>query len=226
MAEYSQGRRVAIMVLAGIGVLCARPVSALGARARESELARLVAMLPGRYDNGTRGEGVAPPADAAAQAPVQLRVVRIYAPFLSRQVFYVHEAALEDERRVFSQRLWVLDIGPDKTLQQRSMSLREPQRWREGHLDPDLFKALMLQDVVPDDPGCVIRWRGTAAGFVGRSDPAACRRNAPQGGVPLRIEERRELTADELAVATLAFDDALRPVAPPVGDPLLHLRRR
>jgi hypothetical protein len=226
MVDFPVSRRATLLLVAGLGALCSLPASALGARAREAELARLVAMLPGRYDNGIKGEGVAAPADAAAQSLVQLHVVRIYAPFLSRQVFYVHESALDDERRVFSQRLWVLDIGPDKTLQQRTMSLREPQRWREGHRDPDLFKALMLQDVVPDDPGCVIRWRGTATGFVGRGDPAACRRNAPQGGVPLRIEERRELTADELAVATFAFDDALRPVAPPAGDPFLHLRRR
>jgi hypothetical protein len=226
MGDFLASRRAAILAVAGLAALSGMPASALGARAREAELARLVAMLPGRYDNGIKAEGVAPPADSAAQALVQLHVVRIYAPFLSRQVFYAHESALEDERRVFSQRLWVLDIGPDKTLQQRIMSLREPQRWREGHLDPDLFKALMLQDVAPEDPGCVIRWRATATGFAGRGDPAECRRNAPQGGVPLRIEERRELTADELAVATLAFDDALRPVAPPAGDPFLHLRRR
>lgn len=226
MVDFPVSRRATLIMVAGVAAMSALPASALGARAREAELARLVAMLPGRYDNGTRGEGAAAPASAAAEAPVQLRVVRIYAPFLSRQVFYVHESALEDERRVFSQRLWVLDIGPDKTLQQRTLSLREPQRWREGHLDPDLFKALMLQDVAPEDPGCVIRWRATAAGFAGRGDPAACRRNAPQGGVPLRIEERRELTADELAVATLAFDDALRPVAAPEGDPFLRLRRR
>jgi hypothetical protein len=214
-----------LLLLASLAALNAPPVPALGARAREAELARLAALLPGRYDNAPQVE-----ADRAAgrtpDAPLQLRIVRIYAPFLSQQVFYVHESALEDERRVFSQRLWLLDIGRDKTLQQRTLSLSEPLRWRDGHLDPDLFKALMPPDVVADSPGCVIRWRSEGGGFTGRGDPASCRRNAPQGGAPLRIEERRELGTDEIALATLAYDDALRPVEARNGDPFLRLRRR
>ena len=197
----------------------------LGGRAREADLARLVAMLPGVYDNAAQVEADRA-AGRSAAAALRLHVVRIYAPFIAEQVFYVHEAALDDERRVFSQRLWALDIGPDKTLRQRTLTLREPQRWREGHLEPDLFKALMRQDVIADAPGCDIRWRREAARFIGRADPAACRRASSQGGAPLRVEERRELDDAGLALATLSWDEAQRPVEVRGDDPFLRLRRR
>lgn len=154
---------LAALVLALLGTGCATD-----SKLREADLARLAALLPGRYDNVA-------PAGAAAREPelaLQLDVVRIYAPFLGEHVFYAHEGVVGDARRVLSQRLLVLALEEGRIVQ-NTLGLADPARWRNGHRDPDLFKALMYTDVARGAAGCGLEWRAVDGAFAGSVLPGA-----------------------------------------------------
>ena len=88
--------RVALILAALIaGAAIGSAPAQAGAKQREAELARLVALLPGTYDNREQVEAERS-AGRTTDTPVRLVIVRIYAPFISWQTFYVREAALDD----------------------------------------------------------------------------------------------------------------------------------
>ena len=170
MAEFTgcraaPGRAGALAAgLLALGVALLGGGCATDSRLREADLARLAALLPGRYDNAAAGR--------EPELALRLDVLRIYAPFLGGQVFYAQEGVLGDERRVLSQRLLVLAVE-DGAIVQRTLALADPQRWRNGNRDPDLFKALMYTDVASGAAGCAIEWRAVDAGFAGRVLPGS-----------------------------------------------------
>ena len=129
------------------------------AKLREAELQKLAVLLPGQYDNRVQ----VTQAGAAAELPLELNVTPIYAPFLSDYVFYVQENAWGDPRRVLSQRLFVFDLVGGKQIVQRVFGFAEPVRWRDGHLNTDLFKGqlevqqtdvVVRETVVAGEGGC------------------------------------------------------------------------
>lgn len=156
-------------------------------------MGELAAMLPGSYDNLAQSR--------AGEGHVALRLViaPVRAPLVGDHVFYVQEMAADDARRVQAQRLYVLhpaQEGERALLAQADFA--EISRWRDGHLNRDLFKSMLPQDLRPR-PGCdlVVTRQGT--GFVAAGG-SACRMSAPGTGETLRVEQRFELDADGLAV--------------------------
>lgn len=139
---------------------------------REAELQQLAVLLPGRYDNREQAQ----PAAGGAETALELNVVPIYAPFLSKHVFYVQENVYGDPLRVLSQQLFVFDINAEqRSIVQRTFGFAEPVRWRDGHRNTDLFKGLMGQDVGPVAGSCVLEWRLGTESFTGQSPrPGPC----------------------------------------------------
>ncbi|MCU0758766.1 MAG: CpcT/CpeT family chromophore lyase [Steroidobacteraceae bacterium] len=135
---------------------------------REAELRQLAVLLPGRYDNRAQVQS----DSAGAELALELNVAPIYAPFLSDHVFYVQENAWGDPRRVLSQRLFVFQLGAEKKIVQRVYGFAEPVRWRDGHLNTDLFKGLMGQDVGPLAGSCVLEWTLATQAFAARAPVA------------------------------------------------------
>lgn len=141
------------------------------AKLREAELQKLAVLLPGQYDNRVQ----VTQAGAGAELPLELNVTPIYAPFLSDYVFYVQENAWGDPRRVLSQRLFVFELAGGKKIVQRVFGFAEPVRWRDGHLNTDLFKGMMGQDVGPAAGSCMLEWTLGKQAFNGKSPtPGPC----------------------------------------------------
>ena len=99
-------------------------------------------------------------------------------------------------------------VVKDRGIVESLWSFAEPTRWRDAHLNPDLFKGLMPQDFVPL-AGCDLIWTKKEGRFVGANDPDTCRASSSAGG-PLRMNLRAELTADELAVAEQSYESSGR----------------
>ncbi len=161
-----RGSRPARLLAAGLAVLCLALLGsgcATDSKLREADLARLASLLPGRYDNA---EPAAAEPSRGPELALQFDVVRIYAPFLGEHVFYAQEGVVGDARRVLSQRLLVLEVNEGRIVQ-NTLGLADPTRWRNGHRDPDLFKALMYTDVVRSSAGCSLEWRAVAGAFEG-----------------------------------------------------------
>jgi len=153
---------LALLALAG----CSNDV-----KLRKAELQQLGTLLPGRYDNRAQAEAAGGTGDAA----LELNIVPIYAPFLSDHVFYVQENALGDPRRVLAQRLFVFDLVDEKRIVQRTLGFAEPMRWRDGHMNTDLFKGMMGQDVGAAAGACLLEWSLGTESFAGKSaSPGTC----------------------------------------------------
>lgn len=220
----------------GLVLLALLSGCASGRKDREAELRQIVDWLPGYYDNSQQIEAEkqqgAQPHDALAIA-----IVPIYAPMISKNVFYAQEMAPNDSRRVMSQRLLAFDISEDDKIVQSIFTLQDPLRWRDGHQNPDLFKAMQPPDVQVV-AGCGIQWKkeqkekkpkedSKPEHFIAWGSRNSCRSKtrSPTGGT-LYVETKIELSPDELAMSDQLYDTGGKPVFARPGDPYFRFRRR
>lgn len=182
-------------------------------------LAAFVQHLQGSYD--TIAQARANPGRLA----VRLMVAPVHAPRIGDEVFYVQEIAADDERRVLSQRLYVVNAVPKReqaVLTQ--LDLAEPLRWRDGHLHRELFVGMLMQDVRAR-PGCDLLWEREDEVYVA-SAAGSCRTSAPGTGETLRVEQRMRLDEDGLEVFEQHRDAAGELVFGDGADPWIRYARR
>ena len=219
MAPDSRGLRwsravLALCVLALAGAAFARP------KKEDIFLAQLSAMLAGSYDN------IAQARRDADHPGLRLMIVPVTAPLVGENVFYVQEMAADDLRRVFSQKLWVLNVIPKReqaVLTQ--LELKEPVRWRDGQNNRDLFRSMLMQDLRAR-PGCDLLWQRDAQGFKAALQANACRTASRSTGETLKQDLRVELTADNLNVFEQQRDAAGVLVSGELPDPWVRFARR
>jgi hypothetical protein len=189
------------LVLAGLLVGCASQETL-----RTNELAVLVAQLPGLYDNQAQARADTAAGHAGAHPAQSLTILRLHAPLVGDQVFLVRETAAGDARRVVSQRIWSIDLTADKHIVAALYQLEEPERWRGGAEDPELFRSLLMRDL-HTLPGCELLWQKTAEGFSADGQSTGCRRTSEEDAPYLSQHWR-------LAGELLAFAE-LPPGVPP-----------
>lgn len=182
-------------------------------------LRELAAMLPGSYDNLAQARA------STEHVALRLMVAPVQAPLVGDHVFYVQEMAADDPRRVLAQRLYVLNPVPKReqaVLTQ--LDFNEPLRWRDGHLNRDLFRGLLMEDLRLR-AGCDLLWDRADKGFSARTG-SACRVAAPATGETLRVELRFTLDAEGLAVFEQQRDAAGVLVQGGGADPWYRFARR
>jgi hypothetical protein len=210
---------MAVERILGLGLALLLAGCAAAPSREEAMVADLVAVLPGSYDNLAQSrQGPDHPALKLVVAPVQ-------APLVGEHVFYVQEMAADDPRRVLAQRLYVVSAvakGEQALLAQ--LDFTEPLRWRDGHLNRDLFRSLLMQDL-RQRSGCDMLWVRSTKGFTATTG-AGCRGSAPGTGEALKVEQRMELDADGLAVFEQRRDAAGVLVQGGEADPWFRFARR
>jgi hypothetical protein len=178
-----------------LGIVVAVLLGALSActsqaEVRKHELTELSLVLPGLYSN-----------------PKQvLLLMNVFAPMLSGNALYVRETDATDARRVYSVRLWILDVSESGHLLASVYSFAQPDRWRDGAENPELFRSLLQQDLRPLT-GCELTWEKSPRGYTATSASPRC----PQSW---------KLEADQLSFTE-------RPIDPTPGapDPYFHFVR-
>lgn len=210
------------MAVKGIfGALCALLLAgcASGPSREELMVTELAAMLPGSYDN------MAQSRQSPEHPALRLVVAPVQAPLVGDHVFYVQEMAADDARRVLAQRLYVVSaVAKGEQALMAQLDFAEPLRWRDGHLNRDLFRGLLMQDL-RQRLGCDMLWTRAAKGFVAATG-AGCRGSAPGTGEALKVEQRMELDADGLAVFEQRRDAAGVLVQGGEADPWFRFARR
>lgn len=199
---------------------------ALAACASQQEKAdlvvdELVALLPGSFDNLAQSR-----LPGGAHAPLRLVIAPVQAPAVGDHVFYVQEMAADDARRVLAQRLYVVSApaeGDSPLMSQADFA--EPARWRDGHLQRDLFRGLLPSDVRVR-AGCDFVWTRTPDGFTAANEAAQCRVPSRSTGETLRAEQRIELDRDGLALLDRHRDAAGTVVYGDGTDPWYRFVRR
>lgn len=183
-------------------------------------LAQLAAMIGGSYDN------IAQARRDPEHPGLRLMVVPVQAPLVGDNVFYVQEMAADDQRRVFTQKLWVLNVIPKReqaVLTQ--LELKEPLRWRDGHNNRDLFRSMLMQDLRPR-PGCDLLWQREGSGFKAALQANACRASSRATGETLKVDLRLQLTVDGLNLFEQQRDAADVLVSGEITDPWIRYARR
>lgn len=170
-------------------------LAACGSQPKREEVlvSQLAQQLAGSYDNLAQSRA------STAHAALRLMIAPVQAPLVGDHVFYVQETAADDPRRVLAQRLYVLDPVPGReqaVLAQ--LDFREPSRWRDGHLNRDLFRSLLIEDVRLRS-GCELLFSRSGERFEAAVG-SACRTTSRSTGETLRVEQRLELDRDGLNV--------------------------
>jgi hypothetical protein len=214
-------RTIALLCLAG-------GTSLLGACAnqqdlRKAELEQIAGLLPGRYDNLGQVQSEQK-AGGAPRESLALNIMPVYTPMLGRYVFYMQETAADDPLRVLSQRIYSFDLTADGQIVQSQATLEEPQRWRDAHNNPDVFKSMMQQDLHPMS-GCELTWTHTASGFEAHNDVQRCRSISRSNGQRINVESRLTLERDVLAISERHFDAAGKVVYGERADPFYRFER-
>jgi hypothetical protein len=189
----------------------------------EADLEQIESWLPGSYDNVEQGaedtkQGRTP---HAAQS---LHIVSIHIPTFGDHVFYLQESAADDARRVTTQRLLSFQAVKEGVLE-TLYTLPQPGRWRDGHLNPDLFKGMMYNDATPL-AGCDVLWKKDGTRYVGANPTGGCRATMPALGGGVRLEIKAELTQDELSLAEQAFDSSGQLVMGDAKEPFYRFKKR
>ena len=169
----------------------------------DATLQEVVMMFPGHYDNTAQVEADIAHGVQPHEALV-LDVVPIEAIMLGENLFYVQESVAGDPKRVLGQKVVMFGVVKREVVQ-TDFSLAEPHRWRNGHLNPDLFKGLMTDDV-HSIKGCSLRWKHVEGKLVAANEPKTCHGRAGGAGGIAQIQSRAELGPVEYATAELAFD--------------------
>jgi hypothetical protein len=213
-----------LTVLASIGIACMALVGCGSNKLKEAqtELVDLADLLPGRYNNVAQAE-----ADAQSGAPAHtalaLEITRVDFPLLSDYVFYVQESAADDPRRVTQQRLLTFEAIDDGRIVQRIHTFDQPARWRDGQLNPGLFKSLMVQDT-KQMAGCDLEWKKDGEKWKGSNLKEGCRITSGALGT-VKVDMRIELSAEELAVAELSYGPSGKLVQGNAAEPFYRFRR-
>lgn len=164
---------------------------------RKAELDTLALQLPGEYRNQHQ----------------TLTILRLAAPMVGDQVFYVRETMADDSRRVISERVWNLDIAAGARIHAVAYALDEPDHWRGGVEDPDLFRSLLMRDL-RSLPGCEMLWQKSPGGYIATSTNAFCPQTWRLEGDELSFSDKPGAAASNGGAA------------PTVGaDPYFHFRR-
>ena len=203
----------------GTGLALLLTSCASGPKSGDVFLAQLLGQLGGSYDNLAQSRA------APDHAALQLMIVPVEAPLVGEHVFYVQEMAADDARRVIAQQVYVLNAAPRGELAVLTQAdLVEPRRWRDGHLNRDLFRSMLSRDLRPR-PGCDLVFRRDGAGFAATGS-GNCRVAAGDTGETLRVEQRVALNADGIAIFEQRHDAAGKLVYGFEPDPWYRFARR
>jgi hypothetical protein len=186
----------------------------------EAALNELVALLPGSYDN------IAQARTMPDHSSLRLVIAPVQAPLVGDHVFYMQEMAGDDPRRVLSQRLYVVDAVPDSEMAVLAqLDFIEPLRWRDGQLNRDLFRSLIMTDLRPRT-GCDLLWKRSDTGFSAINNPQQCRGTSRETGETVKVEQRMEVDADGVELFEVRRDALGATIAGAEADPHYRFSRR
>jgi hypothetical protein len=235
------------LILGLLVVACVGGLSGCGSVRRQNEneadLARISRWLPGTYDNSQQVKSDLAKRITPAHDAVELNIVVVDSIAVGRSAFYLQESAADDPLRVFSQRVITFSVT-DKGIIQTVNTLAEPLRWRNGQREPDMFESMTPRDFKPAT-GCEITWTrdedDSAKGkklskdeavkeaehrkFVGVNDSKHCEMASSAMMGLVNMELRGKISANEIDLAELQFDQDGDPVPGATADTFYRFRR-
>ena len=212
------GRLVILGALIGALGGCATPQTGKS----DAALTQLEGWLPGHYDN--RAQVALDRKHGGPVHPaVSVVIVRVDSLTVGQKVYYMEESDTDDPRHVTAQYILSFEVVKDRIIE-AVWTLAEPQRWRNGVEQPELFSSLQPPDLKLLT-GCSLEWRRTDAGFSASNDQKLCHSTPPSVPAAVSARWRIELSVDQMGINEIAFDGDGDVVAGAEGD-FIRLRKR
>jgi hypothetical protein len=164
----------------------------------EADLTLMLTMLPGRYDNRAQSEADVRSGAHPAHETVSLVIIHVYTPRLGHYVYYAHESAADDARRVLSQKMYSFQLDEKRGIVETVYEFVDPARWRDGLQSKDVFTAVQAEDVQAE--GCQLLWTKHGDGFAAAHDQRACPDKGGAAAAP-----QMELAVGALTVGDYKF---------------------
>jgi hypothetical protein len=170
---------------AAFGIVFMAAVALATTKLKDGDVDLISEWFSGTYDTGAPADGS--PADGHV-----LMVERVSSPMISWHVFYVEERnAL---KQAIAVQLIAFDLPKDKkSIVARSFSFKDPRRWETGLEQPDIFKQIISDDLIPAT-GCEIYWLRAKDGYVGKSAAGTCRLRSRATGLSMNVSIVAKLT--------------------------------
>jgi len=191
-------------------------------KTQELDFAQMMRWLPGTYSSTAQHDedvkAHKPPHEALAIA-----IAPIDSPIMGAHTFYLQESAADDPRRVMLQQVLTFEIANGK-IKESLATLVEPRRWRDGQLNPELFTAMVPEDIVALS-GCDLFWTRVGERFVGADEPLRCHSASHTSEAAARTLLAAELKSTELALAEQSYDANGALMQGRAEDPLYRFRK-
>jgi hypothetical protein len=171
---------------------------------QELNLAQMMRWLPGTYTNLAQHEADVKAGKAPHEA-LAIAIVPIDSPIMGPHAFYFQQMAADDPRRVMVQQVLSFELTDRGKIKESIATLVEPRRWRDGQLNPELFTAMVVEDLVPLS-GCDLFWTRSGEGFVGLNEPLRCHTASHTSEAAARTVLGAELKATEFALTEQSYD--------------------
>lgn len=184
-------------LLTGPAVSAYASEAAQGA-AMAPDLATLIALMTGDFDNRRQFEAQ-PPADKPQFLLMGLQRRPVQVSALGTHVVYAQVNDAADPARIRRQRLFVLLPEADGSVVMKSWSFADETAARDilGRLgDLKRMPATAFRPSLP--PGCDMRWTLVAGTWSGRVDPATCSIRGRRDGAPMKLRSTELLGPDGL----------------------------
>ena len=193
----------AVMILSPVAV-ATEPVT--HDNPQKAELQSLLSSIVGRFDNRQqveRGENFLRDGPVDPQrAPDLLFPVfaLVEAPSIGKHVVYLQWHMGSPDGPLQRQRIWSFEIDSTRNaVMMDFFTLREPERWRDAHLRPEVaLRSLTTADLLPYPPACRLPFRRHIDVFIVEIPSGECRIVSQQTRTAMTINARIVVGQDAL----------------------------
>lgn len=206
-----------------VGAALCACASSRHTKERELDLAQMMRWLPGTYSNVAQHEADVKAGKSPHEA-LAVAIVPIDSPIMGVHAFYLQEMAADDPRRVMVQQVLSFELTDRGKIKESVATLVEPRRWRDGQLNPELFTAMVLEDLLPMS-GCDLFWTRAGEGFVGTNEAARCHAGSHASEAAARTQLLAELNSTEFALSEQSYDASGALVQGRADDPWYRFRK-
>lgn len=175
----------------------------------EADLAHLLAIFPGRWDNDLQHffqkDLQIPEAERHNRVHSIFRPIE--APALGKHVFYVEQYSDNDPTKIYRQRIYVFSAdAKEDAIRLEILIPKDAAALAGAWRDIGKLAALTPADLRAT-PGCEVFWRRQGENFIGRMKPGACRVQSERLKKTIIVSDDLVLSPREIWIADRATDE-------------------
>ncbi|MDB4293670.1 chromophore lyase CpcT/CpeT [Maribacter sp.] len=174
----------------------------------KNDLRTLLNWFPGAYDNHQQvyAEAVAKVASEKRHRQTHHIFYEVQLAFIPGRTLYAQQSQHYDLDDLYRQRIYAFEIAEnEQAIRLRIYTPKDPSKLKNGHLKPEVFSKLSLDDFYLK-PGCDVFWKREGATFQGYLKENACNYYSDRFETQVYLNETLILREDALLLNDRATD--------------------